>query len=61
MLMINSFSDVFDLPKRTGTIKNIELFDAEFFGISNEDANYMDPQIRLLHEATWEAIFDAGV
>ncbi|RWS30209.1 fatty acid synthase-like isoform X1 [Leptotrombidium deliense] len=54
------FSDVFDLPRRSGKIKNIEKFDAEYFGIPGEDAHNMDPQIRLLHETTWEAIYDSG-
>ncbi|RWS08129.1 fatty acid synthase-like protein, partial [Dinothrombium tinctorium] len=53
--------DVFDLPKRSGKIKHIEKFDADFFGVNEYDANCMDPQIRLLHETTWEAIFDAAL
>ncbi|RWS27623.1 fatty acid synthase-like protein, partial [Leptotrombidium deliense] len=53
--------DVFDIPKRSGKIKNLEKFDADYFSIKEQDAHCMDPQIRLLHETTWEAIFDAGI
>ncbi|RWS27386.1 fatty acid synthase-like protein [Leptotrombidium deliense] len=47
------------LPRRTGKIKNVDKFDSEFFKISNSEANYMDPQMRLLHETSYEAIWDA--
>jgi polyene macrolide polyketide synthase len=36
-------------------------FDAEFFGIAPRDALAMDPQERLLLEAAWEALEDAGI
>ncbi|RWS10399.1 hypothetical protein B4U79_10038, partial [Dinothrombium tinctorium] len=49
------------LPKRTGKIKRIDRFDYEFFNVNEFDANFMDPQLRLLHETTYEAIWDAGI
>lgn len=41
-------------------IKDIELFDNELFGISAEEAPFMDPQHRLVLEATWETLESAG-
>lgn len=49
------------VPKRMGVIKNLESFDADFFGIRKKEADLMDPQIRKLLEVTYEAIFDAGM
>jgi len=44
-----------------GTINNIEKFDADFFGVSFEQANIFSPEIRMLLEHSYEAIIDAGV
>ncbi|XP_071483834.1 phenolphthiocerol/phthiocerol polyketide synthase subunit C-like [Diadema antillarum] len=41
--------------------ENPELFDRQFFKISPEEANHMDPQIRLLLEVVWETLQDAGI
>lgn len=49
-----------NLPLNTGKVKNIEKLDNEFFRISDHDAHLMDPQIRILHEVTYEALLDAG-
>ncbi|UII31869.1 amino acid adenylation domain-containing protein [Fulvivirga ulvae] len=36
-------------------------FDADFFGYRPEEAQLMDPQIRLFHEECWKALEDAGI
>lgn len=51
---------LYGLPTRTGKIKDLSLFDAQFFGVHGKQANNMDPQARLLLELTHEAIVDAG-
>ena len=45
----------------SGKLKNAELFDAEFFGVDEFEANYMDAQIRASLETTYEAICDSGI
>jgi len=49
------------LPKRAGKIRDINKCDYEFFGMSEHDANYLDVQMRVALETTYEAIVDAGV
>lgn len=55
------FADYLGLPKRSGKLKRLDQFDAEFFGIARNVADDMDSAIRILHEIAYEAILDAGV
>ncbi|MCG8399891.1 hypothetical protein LWS67_25720, partial [Bacillus atrophaeus] len=41
-------------------IEGKDLFDPGFFQISPKDAEFMDPQLRLLLLHSWKAIEDAG-
>jgi acyl transferase domain-containing protein len=43
-----------------GFIDGVDEFDAKFFGISPSDADFMDPQQRLVLEHVWNAMEDAG-
>ncbi|MBL4672002.1 MAG: type I polyketide synthase, partial [Arenicella sp.] len=55
---------VSDVPegyiKRASILKDIELFDAEFFGVAPSEAALIDPQHRLLLECAYEAIEHAA-
>lgn len=44
---------------RTGDLPNLEMFDADFFGLSPKEAAIMDPQHRHFLECSWEAMEDA--
>jgi acyl transferase domain-containing protein len=46
--------------KQGGFLTEPGAFDAEFFGISPEQAALMDPQQRILLEIAWKAVEDAG-
>ncbi len=46
--------------KAKGLLKSAAHFDAEFFGYSANEADMMDPQMRILHECAYEALEDAG-
>lgn len=43
-----------------GEIEDIDQFDYEFFNISKEEADFMDPQQRLSMEVAYEALDDSG-
>ncbi len=44
-----------------GFVHDAAAFDAEFFGVEPQEALAMDPQHRLLLEASWEALERGGV
>ncbi|XP_057669272.1 fatty acid synthase-like [Diorhabda carinulata] len=49
-----------NIPIPSGKLRNLDKFDAEFFGLSFKQYNYMDPRHRIILETTFEAIIDAG-
>ncbi|MDQ1352318.1 MAG: hypothetical protein QG657_2624, partial [Acidobacteriota bacterium] len=46
--------------KARGIVEGKEQFDAGFFDYIPADARLMDPQMRIFHECTWEALENAG-
>ncbi|KYN04771.1 Fatty acid synthase [Cyphomyrmex costatus] len=50
-----------EFPKRMGIVNNVEKFDAQFFGLSFEQAHTLTVEARLLLEHSFEAIIDAGI
>lgn len=49
-----------DYVRAAAVLEDAEMFDAEFFGIANRDAELMDPQHRVLLECAWHALENAG-
>jgi phthiocerol/phenolphthiocerol synthesis type-I polyketide synthase E len=43
-----------------GVVEGIDMFDADFFGITPRMADILDPQHRLMLECSWEALVAAG-
>lgn len=44
-----------------GSLGDLSLFDAGFFGLSPREVSQMDPQQRLLLEMSWESMESAGI
>ncbi|HEX2924724.1 MAG TPA: amino acid adenylation domain-containing protein [Ruminiclostridium sp.] len=49
-----------DYVKSEGSLDNIELFDAGFFGFNPREAELTDPQQRIFLETAWEALENSG-
>jgi amino acid adenylation domain-containing protein len=46
--------------KAKAVLEDIQCFDSQFFGYTPGEAEFMDPQMRILHETVWAALEDAG-
>jgi len=63
LLSVGIAPEVFQDPnyiKAKGILENIELFDANFFGLNPKEAEITDPQHRIFLECAWEALENAG-
>lgn len=49
-----------DYIRVKGILEHIDLFDAEFFSLSEQEATLLDPQHRMLLLCAWEALEHAG-
>ena len=61
VMLFNLFTGLMGLPKRNGKLKDLSKFDADFFGVHHKQAMYMDPQLRIMLELSFEAMIDAGI
>jgi len=53
-------NDLLQRFPKAGYLDHIDKFDSKFFSILDIEANYMDPQQRILLEETWKAIENSG-
>ena len=51
---------LYGVPPRAGRLKNLDKFDAEFFGYKKERVRFIEHQLRILYEVIYESIVDAG-
>ena len=49
-----------DYVRARSILEDVDLFDAEFFGIYPKEAELIDPQQRLFLESCWQALEDAA-
>ncbi|HLP62760.1 MAG TPA: beta-ketoacyl synthase N-terminal-like domain-containing protein, partial [Candidatus Deferrimicrobium sp.] len=49
-----------DYVPAKGVLESKEYFDSFFFDYTPAEAEILDPQVRLFHECTWEALENAG-
>jgi acyl transferase domain-containing protein/D-arabinose 1-dehydrogenase-like Zn-dependent alcohol dehydrogenase/acyl carrier protein len=49
------------VTRRAGFVDDVTGFDAPFFGVSAREAEWIDPQHRLLMETAWHAVEHAGI
>jgi acyl transferase domain-containing protein len=55
--------DLLDDPlyvRANAVLDGIDMFDADFFGLSPREAELTDPQHRIFLECAWEALEDSG-
>jgi amino acid adenylation domain-containing protein len=55
------FAALPEVPSQAGYLEEVELFDPAFFRMSKREADLLDPQHRLLLEASWHALEHAGL
>ncbi|WP_170973336.1 non-ribosomal peptide synthetase/type I polyketide synthase [Rhizobium sp. FKY42] len=60
-LKADRFAPESEIPGYGACLQRVDGFDAAFFGIGAREAINTDPQQRLLMEATWHALEDAGI
>ena len=49
-----------DYVRAGGVVKDADLFDASFFGLSARESEILDPQHRVFLECAWDVFEDAG-